>query len=46
MGRDIMLEPKQLGESLNYFVYPYAELDGEIFKKVGVLFKYKFNQEK
>lgn len=27
-GRDLMLNPKQQGESLNYFVYPYAECDG------------------
>lgn len=29
MGRDIRLEPPQQGELLNYFVYPYAELDGK-----------------
>jgi transglutaminase-like putative cysteine protease len=27
-GRDIMLVPRQMGEPLNYFVYPYAEVDG------------------
>jgi transglutaminase-like putative cysteine protease len=27
-GRDIVLTPKQKGEPLNYFVYPYAEVDG------------------
>jgi len=40
-GRDIVLEPKQQGEPLNYFIYPYAELDGKEFKKMGVLFKYQ-----
>lgn len=44
-GRDIVLEPKQAGEPLNYFVYPYAELDGELFKKVGIAFKYKDVQQ-
>jgi hypothetical protein len=29
VGRDIRLEPPQQGEPLNYFVYPYAELDGK-----------------
>jgi len=29
MGRDIILNPEQDGEPLNYFMYPYAEVDGE-----------------
>lgn len=28
-GRDIILNPKQKGEPLNYFMYPYAEADGK-----------------
>jgi hypothetical protein len=28
-GRDIILEPKQKQGPLNYFVYPYAEVDGQ-----------------
>jgi transglutaminase-like putative cysteine protease len=28
VGRDLVLDPPQKGEPLNYFVYPYAELDG------------------
>lgn len=28
-GRDVMLEPRQKGDPLNYFVYPYAEIDGK-----------------
>jgi transglutaminase-like putative cysteine protease len=31
MGRDIRLKPAQKGEPLNYFVHPYAELDGKPF---------------
>lgn len=31
LGRDIRLNPPQKGEALNYFVYPYAELDGKPF---------------
>jgi transglutaminase-like putative cysteine protease len=27
-GRDIVLEPRQVGEPLNYFLNPYAEADG------------------
>jgi len=40
-GRDIILEPKQAGEPLNYFIYPYVEVDGQVHKGVGILFKYK-----
>jgi hypothetical protein len=31
MGRDLRLAPPQAGEPVNFFVYPYAELDGEPF---------------
>jgi transglutaminase-like putative cysteine protease len=31
LGRDIRLKPGQKGDLLNYFVYPYAELDGKPF---------------
>jgi transglutaminase-like putative cysteine protease len=29
VGRDIRLDPPQQGGPLNYFIYPYAELDGK-----------------
>ncbi len=28
VGRDVVLEPPQKGDPLNYFLYPYAEADG------------------
>jgi transglutaminase-like putative cysteine protease len=31
VGRDILLDPAQQGDPLNYFIYPYAELDGKPF---------------
>ena len=31
VGRDIRLDPPQLGDPLNYFIYPYSELDGKPF---------------
>jgi transglutaminase-like putative cysteine protease len=31
-GRDITLSPKQDGPPLNYFVYPYIEIDGKAFE--------------
>ncbi len=30
-GRDVNLVPKQAGDPLNYFIYPYAEADGKAF---------------
>src|SRR5215213_4883614 len=33
-GRDLALSPKQKGDPLNYFVYPYAEVDGKPFASV------------
>jgi len=30
-GRDILLDPVQEGQPLNYFILPYAELDGKPF---------------
>jgi hypothetical protein len=29
VDRDIRLDPPQQGEPLNYFIYPYAEVDGK-----------------
>ena len=40
-GRDIVLEPSQSCEPLNYFVYPYVELDGAAFKSVDAVFRFK-----
>jgi transglutaminase-like putative cysteine protease len=31
IGRDIRLDPPQEADPLNYFIYPYAELDGRPF---------------
>jgi len=28
-GRDISLVPRQAGERLNYFIYPYVEVNGK-----------------
>jgi transglutaminase-like putative cysteine protease len=43
MGRDIDLVPKQDGEALNFFVYPYVEVDGKPYPadKVRRKFTYK-----
>ncbi|HEY0555028.1 MAG TPA: transglutaminase domain-containing protein [Thermoanaerobaculia bacterium] len=41
IGRDVVLSPKQAGPPLNYFVYPYAEVDGKPYAKVTKSFAYK-----
>jgi transglutaminase-like putative cysteine protease len=33
-GRDIRLSPRQDGPALNYFVYPYVEIDGKPYEKL------------
>lgn len=39
VGRDIRLDPPQQGEPLNYFIYPYAEVDG---KQLALESKFSF----
>jgi len=36
MGRDITLSPPQQGQPLNYFVFPYVEVDGKEFGNVAM----------
>jgi transglutaminase-like putative cysteine protease len=40
-GRDIRLSPQQKGDPLNYFVYPYAELNGQPFKGLQTHFSFQ-----
>lgn len=40
-GRDITLSPKQDGPALNYFVYPYVEVDGKPYDKVDKQFSFE-----
>lgn len=41
-GRDLVLEPRQKGDPLNYFIYPYMELNGKPWQG----FKRSFRVEK
>jgi transglutaminase-like putative cysteine protease len=36
MGRDLELRPPQAGPPLNYFVYPYVEVDGKEYPNVSI----------
>jgi transglutaminase-like putative cysteine protease len=40
VGRDLVLAPRQAGEPLNYFVYPYVEIDGKPYS--GITRKFAF----
>ncbi len=40
MGRDLVLNPKQHGEPLNYFVYPYVEVAGKAYPNVSNAFSF------
>ena len=35
VGRDLLLVPRQQGEPVNIFFYPYVEVDGKVFTEVG-----------
>ncbi len=41
VGRDLVLAPRQAGAPLNYFIYPYVEVDGQPFAKVARTFRYE-----
>ena len=40
-GRDVTLSPRQQGEPLNYFVYPYAEVDGKPYAGIDTVYYYR-----
>lgn len=41
MGRDLRLNPPQDGKPLNYFVYPYVEVDGREYPNVSLAFSFE-----
>lgn len=40
VGRDLALSPRQHADRLNYFVYPYVELDGAVYPNVAYSFSF------
>jgi transglutaminase-like putative cysteine protease len=40
-GRDVTLSPTQDGPALNYFVYPYVEIDGKPYEKLDKQFSFE-----
>lgn len=43
-GRDIELVPRQAGKPLNYFVYPYVEVDGKPWPKEKMQKRFAFQE--
>ena len=41
IGRDLRLNPAQQGKRLNFFVYPYAEVDGQPHDKIDRKIQYE-----
>jgi len=40
IGRDLVLNPEQQGEPLNYFIYPYAEVADQPVEGIGMSFRF------
>ena len=40
LGRDLKLNPPQQGEPLNYFVYPYVEIEGKEYSRIDMKFSF------
>lgn len=40
VGRDLELSPRQAGAPLNYFVYPYVEVDGKPYTELTKSFRF------
>ena len=43
MGRDLVLSPAEQGETRNYFIYPYVEVDGKEHPNVSMDFSFTDN---
>ena len=40
LGRDLELSPRQAGRPLNYFIYPYVEVQGKEYSNVSLAFSF------
>lgn len=41
IGRDLLLDPRQKADPLNYFVYPYVEVNGQEYPNVSTDFRFR-----
>lgn len=46
VGRDLRLNPAQAGPPLNYFVYPYVEVDDKEYPNVSIAFSFRDEEAK
>jgi len=46
VGRDLKLSPAQQGDLLNYFIYPYVEVEGKPYPNVSNAFSFSENGDK
>ena len=44
-GRDIDLVPKQSSQPLNFFIYPHAEVDGQVWPQAKIDRKFSFRNK-
>ena len=42
IGRDIDLVPRQSSKALNFFIYPYVEVDGQPYAAENVLRRFAY----
>jgi transglutaminase-like putative cysteine protease len=40
-GRDLTLSPAQKGGPVNFFIYPYVEVDGKVFTQTNIMLEYR-----
>jgi len=45
-GRDLELVPKQAGPPLNFFIYPYVEVDGKVYSQTKIERRFSFRDER
>jgi transglutaminase-like putative cysteine protease len=45
-GRDLRLVPNQAGKPVNFFIYPYVEVDGKEYPQEKIQRKFTFRDEK
>jgi hypothetical protein len=44
-GRDLTLVPKQDGGPVNFFIYPYVEVDGKVWPQNKIQKKFSYRDE-
>jgi hypothetical protein len=42
MGRDLVLKPRQIGEPVNFLIYPYAQADGKPLPKEQIKSQFEY----